>query len=498
MKIRNKIIALAMSAAMLLSFMPAMAYAEDSAPTAGDQSEASSVVMPVSVESQVDLTGIVGTSEFDRGLYADGNGFKVTYSDGSEKEFFYETRSFEQGGETFELAAFFPQDETDALYYLDADLVLDDDLLFRRGDNIVTINVYPPYYVDGEGAIGTKAFTIEQKVWCQYAEPVSLEFQPAEGFVPTGVIGTNWVFEDAFYGEGNKFVETVKYIVWNEETEKYDAEMESQIEYIYCAADEEKGISEGFYVYSELPGGEFYINYDHRLNLGYCGDCILYQGDNVVHLDYYSSPEGTVDSFIVDFEVTMRAEKYDVYTNSPNFEYTGKALNAADFAKKLKITDSEGKTVPSYAYTYRLPESKEIGYYEYTIKFDTELYPEFPESYEAIYSIGPKTPQITSIKGGKKQLTVKWSKFSAKQIKNVDGMYIEIATNKSFTKGYDIILLNDNQALKGSKVIKKLKKNKKYYVRLSTYKIVPSEDGDGDYYVFSPDSKIKAGKTKKK
>lgn len=498
MKIRNKIIALAMSAAMLLSFMPAMAFAEDSVPAAGDQSEVSNIVSPVSVESYVDLTGIVGTNEFERGLFEEGNGFTVTYDDGSVKDFFYETRKFEQGGETFEVAAFFPQDEADALYYLDADFVLDDDMLFRRGDNNVTINVYPPYYVDGEGTFGTKAFPLEARVWCQYAEPVSLEFQPAEGFVPSGVIGTNWIFEDAFYGEGNKFVETVNHIVWNEDTEKYDKEESTQIEYVYCPEDAENDIREGFYAYSELPDGKLYIDYDNRLNLGYCGDCILYEGDNVVQLDYYSAPEGTVDTFVVDFEVAMRAEKYAVYTNSPSMEYTGKPISAADFAKKLKVTDSEGKTVPSYAYTYRLPENKDIGYYSFKIKFDTELYPEFPEFYEAVYSIGPKTPQIKSIKGGKKQLTINWSKLTAKQIKNIDGMYIEIATNKSFTSGYDIIQLNDNQALKGSKVIKKLKKNKKYYVRLSTYKIVPSEDGEGDYYVFSPDSKIKAGKTKKK
>lgn len=495
-----------MSALMVLSFMPAMAFAEDSAQNgAGNdaagitEDEFGVVVSPVEVKPAVDLYGIVGTNELSNELYEKGNGFIVKYDDGSEKEFWYETRTFEQGGETFEVSAFFPKEkESDNLYYLDAYYTPDEDQLFFRGENTVTLDVYPPYYVNGEGSLGTKYIPVETKVWCQYGEPVSLEFKPAEGFQAEGFIGNNIIFEDSFYGEGNMFTATVRYIGWNSETEKYDLEWDTVYDYKYSPVNPELGIEEeGFYAVSELPNGKEYIDPKSRLDLGYCGEVSLSPGINTVELDYITTPTGTIDTFVVDFTVTMKAEKYDVYSNFPAFEYTGKAVSTSEFNKQLVIRDSEGKKIPSIAYTYRLPSTRDIGFHEMKVKFDTELYPEFPESITVNYRIGPKVPQIKSVQGGKNQLTVKWDKLKASQLKNIDGMYIEIATNKSFTSNYNAISLNDDQTMKGSKVIKKLKKNKKYYVKVSTFKKIKDTEYGGNYYVFSPDSKVKTGKTKK-
>jgi hypothetical protein len=334
-------------------------------------------------------------------------------------------------------------------------------------------------------------------IWCQFDEPVSLEFKPAEGFMATGFIGQNYIFEDAFYGEGNEFKLTTRTLVWNSETEQYDDYMYTDHNYIYQPDDPETGRDAGFYAYwTDFPGNEPFIT-ERRLDLGYCGDASLNPGINTVQLDYITLPEGTIDSYIIDFEVRMKAEKYDVYGNYPVFEYTGKAISSAAMKKQLVIRDSDGDVIPAAAYSFSMPDTKDIGFYDLKVEFDTETYPEYPESTLVSYRIGPKVPQIKSVKGGKKQITVKWNKLKASELKNIDGMYIEIATNKSLTSNYKAITLNKNQVKKGSKVIKNLKKNKKYYVMISTFKKVKDPEYGGNYYIFSPDSKVKNGKTKK-
>ena len=57
-------------------------------------------------------------------------------------------------------------------------------------------------------------------------------------------------------------------------------------------------------------------------------------------------------------------------------------------------------------------------------------------------------------------ITVKWKRQSGKMSKSrITGYQVEYATNSTFTKNK-----------KTSKTIKKLKANKKYYVRVRTYK----------------------------
>ena len=71
---------------------------------------------------------------------------------------------------------------------------------------------------------------------------------------------------------------------------------------------------------------------------------------------------------------------------------------------------------------------------------------------------------VKKIKAGKKSLTVYWTKK-----KSVKGYEVQIAQNKKFTKKKKTKTLSS----KKSKVkFSKLKKNKKYYVRVRTYKTV--------------------------
>jgi hypothetical protein len=70
---------------------------------------------------------------------------------------------------------------------------------------------------------------------------------------------------------------------------------------------------------------------------------------------------------------------------------------------------------------------------------------------------------ITSVKSQSKAFTVKWKKKSG-----ITGYQIQYSTNSKFKKGNKSIKIKN--AKTGSKKITKLKSNKKYYVRIRTYK----------------------------
>lgn len=79
-----------------------------------------------------------------------------------------------------------------------------------------------------------------------------------------------------------------------------------------------------------------------------------------------------------------------------------------------------------------------------------------------------KETTIKKLTAGKKKITVKWKK----QRTNTDGYEIQYSTNKKFKKAVKTVTIKNNK--KNTKTIKKLKWNKKYYVRIRTYKDVSS------------------------
>lgn len=91
------------------------------------------------------------------------------------------------------------------------------------------------------------------------------------------------------------------------------------------------------------------------------------------------------------------------------------------------------------------------------------------------------TTKITKITGGKKQFKVKWKKVSI-----ADGYKIQYSTDKKFKKGVKTVTVRGAKTT--SRTIKKLKKNKKYYVRIRAYKIKAP---------YPSWSKVKTVKTKK-
>ena len=92
-----------------------------------------------------------------------------------------------------------------------------------------------------------------------------------------------------------------------------------------------------------------------------------------------------------------------------------------------------------------------------------------------------KKPSISSLKKGKKKLTVYLKNYSG-----LDGVQIQYSTSKKFTKKKTKTVATK----KASKTIKKLKSKKKYYVRVRGYKIVNGKK------VYSSWSKVKSIKVK--
>lgn len=91
--------------------------------------------------------------------------------------------------------------------------------------------------------------------------------------------------------------------------------------------------------------------------------------------------------------------------------------------------------------------------------------------------------KISTLKGAKKKLTVKWKKIS-----KATGYQVQVATDKKFKKNKKSVTISKNKTI--SKTIKKLKSKKKYYVRVRTYRKV------GGKKVYSKWSSVKNIKTK--
>lgn len=121
-----------------------------------------------------------------------------------------------------------------------------------------------------------------------------------------------------------------------------------------------------------------------------------------------------------------------------------------------------------------------------TTKKDEEQKPDTTPTQPATSSNTTKKPatvKVTKAQAKKKALAVYWNKIA-----NVSGYQIQVATDKKFKKNKKTVTVTKQNASK--KTVKKLKANKKYYVRVRIYKIVNGKKVYGKW------SKIKSVKTK--
>lgn len=476
MDMKRKFFTLIIMAAMMLTFLPAAVFAEGEEP-----------VKPVKAEwnGLFDLKGVIGTDELTNLETADVASFKVTFSDGSEKNYVYKEFTRDEGnpGEYTEKGFYAkgedPESEASSFYpYVYEE---DAEVNFKEGWNDVKMEMLIPYVVSGKGTddedVDYVSLQCGVKVLCAVEKPVKVEFVPAEGFTPRCYVGLNYLSEEDLYGEGNKFLVTKQVMDYDKgEYTEY-----SEPYYYAKGTDLEGEEEEGFFLSGKVSSSRFEFD---------GGVFNFSKGINEVELTYSEYITELDDEVSVQYTISLDVQKYDAYADYPIYDYTGKVIKPV-----FKVYDSDDKRISSKEYEYATPKNKKMGWYDVEISFKDEFKDKYLNpSFTASYGIGPKMPVFRKITGGKKSLTVTWKKLTSSQLKKVDGYYIEIAQDKNFMKGAKTIKVTGKTLKSGKKVIKKLAKGKKYYVLMYAYKKI--KQGGVSFSMPSEYTKVKTGKTK--
>ena len=140
-----------------------------------------------------------------------------------------------------------------------------------------------------------------------------------------------------------------------------------------------------------------------------------------------------------------------------NYEYT---YNGKNKKPKVIVYSKFTKLVEGKDFTVTYPKNTAIPN-EYKVKITMKG--NFSGSFTDKFWVYPKPTKITKLKAGKGKITVRWKKGP----QPCDGYYIEYSTSKSFKHSKEIYITGRS---KTKKVIKGLKKGKKYYIRVWTGK----------------------------
>ncbi len=165
-----------------------------------------------------------------------------------------------------------------------------------------------------------------------------------------------------------------------------------------------------------------------------------------------------------------------VVFSKSSYTYNGKAQKPG-----FQLYDSNGGAVSSTFYdaTYEY-NPKEVGVHKVYLRFSGY----YSGAGTVTYVINPKSTSIKSLKGYSRALKVKWGK-----VKNCSGYHIQYSTSKKFKNAYNYYIYSKS---KTSATINYLQRNKKYYVRVRSYKTV-----SGEKY-WSAWSKVKSVRTKRR
>ena len=155
----------------------------------------------------------------------------------------------------------------------------------------------------------------------------------------------------------------------------------------------------------------------------------------------------------------------DKNNSSDNNKNNTSGTNSGQTTKTaVKVFDSNGTQLSSKDYTVsKAIGRKNVGKYKYTITFKNEYKGEKVRT--LYFTINPKPTKLTSLKKGSKRFTAKWKKVSAQ----ASGYQIRYSMKSSMAKSKILTVKNYKTT---SKKITRLKKKKKYYVQIRTYKTV--------------------------
>lgn len=167
----------------------------------------------------------------------------------------------------------------------------------------------------------------------------------------------------------------------------------------------------------------------------------------------------------------------EIILSELSYVYSGKGMKPS-----VTVKDSKGKVIPSSNYTVRYSNNIKVG----TAKAEVVFREKYSGSLTADFSICPKGTSVTKLTPKKKAFVVKWKK----QDSEMDGYEILYSTDKKFAKKKTFIKTVKKKS-KNTLKIKKLKANKRYFVKIRIYKTV-----NGNKF-YSGWSKIQKVKTKK-
>lgn len=169
----------------------------------------------------------------------------------------------------------------------------------------------------------------------------------------------------------------------------------------------------------------------------------------------------------------------DIRLSAISCSYNGKVRRPS-----VTVNDRTGKKINAANYTVSCAkEIKNVGIYDVTITFKG--------SYEGkvtkTFTVRPQDVSIGKVIAGRKKITINWKK----QAKQISGYEIQYATDKKLKKATWVAVSASDTT---SKTVMKLKSQKRYYVRIRSYKIVRGRGENTKIY--SSWSKVKSVKVK--
>ena len=461
MKIRRKIYAVLITAALILTLLPSMAFAEWE-----------EGVEPVDAAYTGLITGEAGDEEVSGLYYTDGSSVvDVWYTDEEGVNpvmyTYTEYEYVDEDGDTVVKAGYLrdgadpEKDESYAFAFVDYEKFTP----LVEGANEIPIIISVPYTDPDTGELEYKDFDTTYHLWVCVEKPISVEFIPAAGFTLKGAVGYNFLNEEDFYGEGNVFrvsyAEPVDPEVYPDDPEP----MVITVDYNYIKT--EDGV-EGFYDHANPE-------YD-RFDMTDGVECYLRKGMNRgVEMTYYAYVYGEDDPVELPLVVDIDADKYGLYADDSYIAtYTGKNITRS--ALKFRLYNTNGRLISSKEYTYTTPKVKSMGWHYMKVRIKDEYKDKYnTDTIRVRYGIGPRVPKMSDLVSGKGKATVKWKKMTSSQLKKIDGFYVMVSTDKEFLNNTKRFRISKKEFKSGKSVIKNLKKIKGYngyYVKAYSYKVV--------------------------
>ena len=214
-------------------------------------------------------------------------------------------------------------------------------------------------------------------------------------------------------------------------------------------------------------------SYDEVIYCSVCNEEISRTTKTIAKLDHNYKTNITFATFVDNGNIITKCTVGgEIKSNTiiPSIKTISLSKSKFKYNKKeqkpvVTVKDSKGKILikgTDYTVTYLNEHSKKVGEYFVTIRFKGI----YNGTKTLKYEIVPKGVSLKKLIKGSKKIKAIWNKNTTQ----TTGYQIRYSTNKDFKSGNKTVNIRNNKTT--TKTIKKLKKNKKYYVKIRTYKTV--------------------------